>query len=88
LQIVKHIDIIHMVDLIYGRGMTDLIREVPFFASIFKKYIGIKLFHLKPAIYGSVDVNNICNLHCSHCYWWLNRKDDAEDLRISYIVCR
>lgn len=69
-----------MVDLIYGRGVTDLIREVPFFASIFKKYIGIKLFHLKPAIYGSVDVNNICNLHCSHCYWWLNRKNDAEDL--------
>ncbi|MFL6355527.1 MAG: radical SAM protein [Nitrososphaeraceae archaeon] len=69
-----------MVDLIYGRGVTDLIREVPFFASIFKKYISIKLFHSKPAMYGSVDVNNICNLHCSHCYWWLNRKNDAEDL--------
>ncbi|HJT50278.1 MAG TPA: radical SAM protein, partial [Nitrososphaeraceae archaeon] len=65
-----------MVDLIYGRGVTDLVREVPFFASIFRKYIGIKLFHSKPAIYGSVDVNNICNLHCSHCYWWLNRKND------------
>lgn len=37
-----------MVDLVLGRGITDLIREVPFFASIFKKYIGIKLFHLKP----------------------------------------
>jgi len=69
-----------MVDLIYGRGVTDLIREVPFFASIFKKYISIKLIHSKPAIYGSVDVNNICNLHCTHCYWWLNRKNDAEDL--------
>ena len=69
-----------MVDLIYGRGVTDLIREVPFFASIFKKYISIKLFDSKPAMYGSVDVNNICNLHCSHCYWWLNRKNDAEDL--------
>jgi MoaA/NifB/PqqE/SkfB family radical SAM enzyme len=69
-----------MVDIIYGRGVTDIIREVPFFVSIFKKYISIKLFHSKPAIYGSVDVNNICNLHCSHCYWWLNRKNDAEDL--------
>jgi MoaA/NifB/PqqE/SkfB family radical SAM enzyme len=69
-----------MADLVYGRGVTDLIREVPFFASIFKKYISIKLFHSKPAMYGSVDVNNICNLHCSHCYWWLNRKNDAEDL--------
>ena len=47
-----------MVDLIYGRGVTDLIREVPFFVSIFKKYIGIKLFHSKPAIYGSVDVRD------------------------------
>ena len=69
-----------MVDLVLGRGITDLIREVPFFVSIFKKYVGIKLFHSKSAIYGSVDVNNICNLHCSHCYWWLNRKNDAEDL--------
>jgi Fe-coproporphyrin III synthase len=69
-----------MVDLVLGRGITDLVREVPFFASIFRKYIGIKLFHSKPALYGSVDVNNICNLHCSHCYWWLNRKNDAEDL--------
>jgi MoaA/NifB/PqqE/SkfB family radical SAM enzyme len=69
-----------MVDLVLGRGITDIVREVPYFASIFRKYIGIKLFHSKPALYGSVDVNNICNLHCSHCYWWLNRKDDAEDL--------
>jgi Fe-coproporphyrin III synthase len=56
---------IDMVDLIYGRGVTDLIREVSFFASIFKKYISIRLFHSKPAMYGSVDVNNVCNLHCS-----------------------
>jgi hypothetical protein len=20
-------------------------------------------------MFGSVDVNNICNLHCKHCYW-------------------
>src|ERR687885_490874 len=69
-----------MVDLVLGRGISDLIREAPFFVSIFKKYIGIKFFHSKPALYGSVDVNNICNLHCSHCYWWLNRKNDAQDL--------
>ncbi len=40
----------------------------------------IKITKAKPAIYGSVDVNNVCNLHCSHCYWWLNRKNDSEDL--------
>jgi MoaA/NifB/PqqE/SkfB family radical SAM enzyme len=33
-------------------------------------------------MYGSVDVNNVCNLHCTHCYWWLNRKNDDEDLGV------
>ena len=70
-----------MVDLIYGRGLTDIIREMPFYMHIFKNIISIKLFHSKPAMYGSVDVNNVCNLHCSHCYWWLNRKEE-EDLTI------
>ena len=69
-----------MTDLVYGRGITDLIREMPFFVSIFKKYASIKLLHAKPAIYGSVDVNNVCNLHCTHCYWWLNRKNEEKDL--------
>ena len=69
-----------MVDLVYGRGLTDLITEMPLYFSIFKKYLSIKLFHAKPAMYGSVDVNNICNLHCTHCYWWLNRKEGNNDL--------
>ena len=71
-----------MVDLIYGRGFTDIFREMPFYIHMFHKVISIKLFRTKPAIYGSVDVNNVCNLHCSHCYWWLNRKDDEQDLSI------
>ncbi|MEM2760457.1 MAG: radical SAM protein [Nitrososphaerales archaeon] len=74
------------MDLIYGRGITDLIRETPLYAMMLKKYMGIKLFHLKPPIFGSADINNICNLHCNHCYWWLNRKNDeeltAEDWRV------
>jgi organic radical activating enzyme len=74
-----------MVDLIFGRGITDFIREMPFYASMLKKYAGIKLFHSKPVLFGSADINNVCNLHCSHCYWWLNRKDNedlsAEDWR-------
>ena len=69
-----------MVDLIWGRGITDLIREMPFYVNIFTKYASIKLFHTKPAMYGSVDIINVCNLHCTHCYWWLNRKDDKNDL--------
>ena len=35
---------IYMVDLIYGRGVTDLIREVPFFASIFKNTLELNSF--------------------------------------------
>ncbi len=69
-----------MVDLIYGRGITDIIHETPFYFSIFKKYVSIKLLHAKPALYGSVDIINVCNLHCTHCYWWLNRKDNDQDL--------
>jgi Fe-coproporphyrin III synthase len=26
-----------------------------------------------------VDVINVCNLRCTHCYWWLNRKDKEQD---------
>lgn len=71
-----------MVDLIFGRGITDIIREMPFYIHFIKNIIGIKVFRLKPAIYGSVDVNNVCNLHCSHCYWWLNRREE-NDLTIN-----
>jgi MoaA/NifB/PqqE/SkfB family radical SAM enzyme len=67
-----------MVDLIYGRGITDLLKEMPIYASIFKKIAAYRLFHIKQPIYGSVDVNNICNLHCTHCYWWLNRKEEQD----------
>ena len=71
-----------MVDLIYGRGITDIARELPSFISLFKKFVDIKFFHKKAAIYGSADIINVCNLHCSHCYWWLNRKDDNQDLTV------
>ena len=67
-----------MVDLVYGRGITDLMREMPFYISIFKKMTAYRLFHVKQPMYGSVDVNNVCNLHCTHCYWWLNRKEEQD----------
>jgi MoaA/NifB/PqqE/SkfB family radical SAM enzyme len=74
-----------MVDVIYGRGVTDILREMPYYISIFKKMAMYRLFHVKQPMYGSVDVNNVCNLHCTHCYWWLNRKEEqdmsAEDWR-------
>lgn len=67
-----------MVELIYGRSMTELLREMPFYINIFKKIAAYRLLKVKQPIYGSVDVNNVCNLHCSHCYWWLNRKEEHE----------
>ena len=67
-----------MVDLIYGRGITDLVREMPFYFNIFTGTLAYRLFHIKKPMYGSVDVNNVCNLHCTHCYWWLNRKLEDE----------
>jgi Fe-coproporphyrin III synthase len=69
-----------VADLIYGRGMTDLLREMPFYISIFAKYARIKLFNAKPPIYGSADIINVCNLHCTHCYWWLNRKNENNEM--------
>jgi MoaA/NifB/PqqE/SkfB family radical SAM enzyme len=71
-----------MVDLIYGRGVTDLLREMPFYISIFKKMTAYRLFKTKQPMYGSVDVNNVCNLHCTHCYWWLNRKEEEQDMSV------
>ncbi len=67
-----------MVDVIYGRGVTDILREMPYYISIFKKMTMYRLFHVKQPMYGSVDVNNVCNLHCTHCYWWLNRKEEQD----------
>jgi len=69
-----------MVDLIYGMGIVDICKEMPFYINLIKKYISIKIFNSKPYIYDSVDINNICNLHCTHCYWWLNRKNEEEEL--------
>jgi MoaA/NifB/PqqE/SkfB family radical SAM enzyme len=71
-----------MVDIIYGRGITDILREMPFYINIFKKMAAYRIFHVKQPIYGSVDVNNVCNLHCTHCYWWLNRKEDEKDMTV------
>ncbi|MFB5597485.1 MAG: radical SAM protein [Nitrosopumilaceae archaeon] len=42
-----------------------------------------KLFNKRSPIYGSADITNVCNLHCTHCYWWLNRKEN-EDLPLEH----
>jgi len=37
-----------------------------------------RMFKKRSPIYGSADIINVCNLHCEHCYWWLNRKENEE----------
>ncbi|MCS7141978.1 MAG: radical SAM protein [Candidatus Nitrosocaldus sp.] len=32
--------------------------------------------------YGSADVTNYCNLHCSHCYWWASRNSSMQELSV------
>ncbi len=63
---------------IMGRGFRQIMQESPGYFHIFMKYAGYKLFHKKSPIYGSADIINVCNLHCTHCYWWLNRKENEE----------
>jgi MoaA/NifB/PqqE/SkfB family radical SAM enzyme len=63
---------------IMGRGPIQLIQEMPCYFHIFGKFAGYRLFHRKSPLYGSADIINVCNLHCTHCYWWLNRKENEE----------
>lgn len=63
---------------IMGRGFKQIIQESPEYVQIFKKFAGYKLFNKKSPLYGSADIINVCNLHCEHCYWWLNRKENEE----------
>jgi MoaA/NifB/PqqE/SkfB family radical SAM enzyme len=72
-----------LVDIIYGMGITDLVRDFPAHFRLLTKYISIKLFHSKPFIYGSADIINVCNLHCSHCYWWKTRRNEQDELTVA-----
>ncbi len=63
---------------IMGRGLRQIINETPAYIYLFSKYAQYKLFNKKSPLYGSADIINVCNLHCTHCYWWLNRKENEE----------
>ena len=66
---------------IMGRGLRQIIRESPLYFHIGLKFAGYRFFNKKSPLYGSADIINVCNLHCEHCYWWLNRKEN-EDLTV------
>ncbi len=64
-----------------GRGFSQIIQETPDYVHLLSKFLSYKLFNKRSPIYGSADITNVCNLHCEHCYWWLNRKEN-EDLTV------
>ena len=68
-----------MINLIYDSCIIDRVHEMAIGFNIFTRYASIKLLHAKPALFGSADIINVCNLHCTHCYWWLNRKNNEKD---------
>lgn len=61
-----------------GRGFRQIMQESPLYFQILLKFVGYKLFNKRSPLYGSADIINVCNLHCDHCYWWLNRKENKE----------
>jgi MoaA/NifB/PqqE/SkfB family radical SAM enzyme len=63
---------------IMGRGFGQIMQETPCYFHLFLKYAQYKLFNKRSPFYGSADIINVCNLHCTHCYWWLNRKENEE----------
>lgn len=63
---------------VMGRGFRQIIDEFPQYLRLLSKYLGYKCFNKRSPIFGSADIINVCNLHCSHCYWWLNRKESEE----------
>jgi sulfatase maturation enzyme AslB (radical SAM superfamily) len=63
-------------------GITDILKDTPAIFSILAKYFSIRLLKSKPFIYGSADIINVCNLHCSHCYWWKTRRNELDELSI------
>ena len=44
------------------------------------KLFKIKVLKQKTPLFAIIDVNNICNLHCKHCYWWLTRDGEKKEL--------
>ena len=63
-------------------GITDILKDTPAIFSIPAKHFSIRFLKSKPFIYGSADIINVCNLHCSHCYWWKTRRNELDELSI------
>tara|TARA_Y100000590_G_scaffold192502_1_gene218825 strand:- start:42 stop:998 length:957 start_codon:yes stop_codon:yes gene_type:complete len=67
---------------IMGRGLKQIMQETPEYFHLATKFAGWKLLNKKSPFFGSADIINVCNLHCDHCYWWTNRKDNDNELTV------
>ncbi len=63
---------------IMGRGFRQILAESPLYFRLGVKFASYRLLGRRSPLYGSADIINVCNLHCEHCYWWLNRKENEE----------
>lgn len=63
---------------IMGRGFRQILQESPLYFHLGVKLAAYRFFKRTSPLYGSADIINVCNLHCEHCYWWLNRKENEE----------
>ena len=63
---------------IMGRGVRQILAESPLYFHLGAKLAAYRLLNRRSPLYGSADIINVCNLHCEHCYWWLNRKEGEE----------
>ncbi|MEM4309590.1 MAG: radical SAM protein [Candidatus Nitrosocaldus sp.] len=69
-----------MVHASDARNIVNMLKD-PMYWRIASKAIRSMLGKRSP-FYGSVDVTNYCNLHCSHCYWWTSRNSSLQELSV------
>ena len=70
-----------MVDLIYGRGITDLLREMPFYISIFKKMAAYRLFKIKAMYGGQLHTRgNLSQIDRVRPFRWKGNEDAVRNL--------
>ena len=63
----------------YSNIIKRMLTDLDYFYLIGKMF-KIKVLKQKTPLFAIIDVNNICNLHCKHCYWWLTRDGEKKEL--------
>jgi len=69
-----------MVSVHGAKNIINLLLDKQYW-HIYGKAIRSMLGERTP-FYGSADITNYCNLHCSHCYWWMSRNSSMQELSL------